>query len=283
MELIAEAYGFMRDGFGLTTDELADIFDEWNGGELESYLIEITAKILRFKDSETGKPLVDLVLDKAGQKGTGKWTSQLALDLGVPIPTIDAAIVARILSSQKEARVEAARQIKGVTNGGDGEWTDAMKDHVRDALYAAKICSYAQGMNLIRAGSDEFDWHINLSEVARIWQGGCIIRAKFLGRIKEAYLRDPNLANLLLDAEFKDRMEQAQAGWRGVVSASMQQGLPALAMSASLGYFDMYRAASLPLNLTQAQRDFFGSHTYERVDQPELGFVHTEWEEISEQ
>jgi 6-phosphogluconate dehydrogenase len=280
MQLIAEAYGLFRDGFGLNADEMADIFDEWNHSDLESYLIEITAKILRFKDPETGKPLVDLVLDKAGQKGTGKWTSQIALDLGVPIPTIDAAIVARVLSSQKEARVEASKQIGVQTTGKFERLDDAVKNYIHDALYASKICSYAQGMNLIKAGSDEFGWNINLSEIARIWQGGCIIRAKFLGRIKEAYLRNPNLLNLLLDGEFKSTIERAQTGWRTVVTRASQQGLPVLAMSSSLGYFDMYRTANLPLNLTQAQRDFFGSHTYERVDKPELGFIHTEWEEL---
>jgi 6-phosphogluconate dehydrogenase len=282
MQLIAEAYGLFRDGFGLSTDEMAEIFEEWNRGDLESYLIEITAKILRVKDPETGKPLVDLVLDKAGQKGTGKWTSQIALDLGVPIPTIDAAIVARVLSSQKADRVEASAQIRGGTTGKFGELSEAMKGYVHDALYASKICSYAQGMNLIKAGSEEFGWEINLSEVARIWQGGCIIRARFLGKIKEAYLRNPDLGNLLLDGEFKSKMEQSQPGWRTIVSTAQQQGLPVLAMSSSLGYFDMYRTANLPLNLTQAQRDFFGSHTYERVDKPELGFVHTEWEELLE-
>ena len=280
MQLIAEVYGIMRDGFGLSTDEMAEIFAEWNRGDLESYLIEITAKILRVKDPETGKPLVDLVLDKAGQKGTGKWTSQIALDLGVPIPTIDAAIVARVLSSQKDARVEASTLVNAHTTGKFADSGEELKGYLHDALYASKICSYAQGMNLIKAGSDEFKWDINLSEVARIWQGGCIIRAKFLGKIKEAYLRTPSLANLLLDAEFKAKMEQAQTGWRIVVSTAMQQGLPVLAMSSSLGYFDMYRTADLPLNLTQAQRDFFGSHTYERVDKPEQGFVHTEWEEL---
>jgi len=278
MELIAEAYGIMRHGFGQGVDQLADIFDEWNRGDLESYLIEITAKILRVKDEDTGKPLVDLILDKAGQKGTGKWTSQLALDLGVPIPTIDAAIVARVLSSQKEARVEASKRISVRTTGKYGQLTETVKGYIHDALYASKICSYAQGMNLIKTGSDEFGWNINLSEIARIWQGGCIIRAKFLGKIKEAYLRTPDLRTLLLDDEFNSKIDKAQSGWRIIVSTSMQQGLPLLAMSASLGYFDMYRAANLPLNLTQAQRDFFGSHTYERVDKPELGFVHTEWE-----
>jgi 6-phosphogluconate dehydrogenase len=278
MQLIAEAYGLMRNGFGVSVEKLADIFDEWNRGDLESYLIEITAKILRVKDPQTGKPLVDLVLDKAGQKGTGKWTSQLALDLGVAIPTIDAAIVARTLSAQKNERVEASKEISVQTTGKYDSFSDAMQNYVHDALYAAKICSYAQGMNLIKAGSEAFGWNINLGEVARIWQGGCIIRAKFLGRIKEAYLRNPKLSNLLLDSEFNSKMAQTQTGWRMVVSAAMQHGLPVLAMSSSLGYFDMYRSAQLPLNLTQAQRDFFGSHTYERVDKPELGFIHTEWE-----
>src|SRR6266566_4920266 len=282
MQLIAEAYDVMRNGFGLEAPEMADIFDEWNRGDLESFLIEITAKILRVKDPETGKPLIDLVLDKAGQKGTGKWTSEVALDLGIVIPTIDAAIVTRILSSQKDARVAASKQLGGRTTGNLDRLSDAVKGYVHDALYASKICSYAQGMNLIKAGSDEFGWNINLSEVARIWQGGCIIRAKFLGRIKEAYLRNPSLANLLLDNEFKSKIEQAQPGWRKVVRTALQQGLPVLAMSSSLGYFDMYRTANLPLNLTQAQRDFFGSHTYERADKPELGFVHTEWEELLE-
>ena len=282
MQLIAEAYGVMRNGFRVSVDELADIFDEWNRGDLESYLIEITAKILRVTDEETGQPLVDLVLDKAGQKGTGKWTSQIALDLGVPIPTIDAAIVARTLSSQKDARVEASQKIRAVTGDKSMKFSEAVKASVHDALYASKVCSYAQGMNLIKAGSDEFGWNINLSEVARIWQGGCIIRARFLGKIKEAYLRDPALASLLVDEEFNSKIEQAQPGWRNVLADSMRQGLAVLSMSSSLGYFDMYRSANLPLNLTQAQRDFFGSHTYERVDAPEPGFVHTEWEELLE-
>ncbi len=282
MQLIAEVYGLMRDGFGLSTVEMADIFDEWNRGDLESYLIEITAKILRVKDPETGKPLVDLVLDKAGQKGTGKWTSQIALDLAVPIPTIDAAIVARVLSSQKGARLEASKAINARTTGEFTAFSEKLKGYLHDALFASKICSYAQGMNLIKAGSEEFKWNINLSEIARIWQGGCIIRAKFLGKIKEAYLRAPGLGNLLLDDEFNSKIEQGQSGWRVVVSTAMQQGLPVLAMSSSLGYFDMYRTANLPLNLTQAQRDFFGSHTYERTDKLEQGFIHTEWEELLE-
>ena len=282
MQLIAETYDVLRNGFKLTADEMADVFEEWNEGELESYLIEITAKILRVKDPETGKPLVDLVLDEAGQKGTGKWASQLALDLGIPIPTIDAAITARNLSARKSERVAASKIISVRATGKYSGLSSQFKDVLRDALYASKICSYAQGMNLIKAGSDEFKWNINLSEVARIWQGGCIIRARFLKKIKEAYLKDPNLKNLLLNEAFNSRVESAQANWRIVVSTAMQQGLPILAMSASLGYFDMYRTANLPLNLTQAQRDFFGSHTYKRVDKPDVGAIHTEWEELLE-
>ena len=277
MQLIAEAYDVMRSGLGMEASQMADVFEEWNETELESYLIEITAKILRVTDPETGKPLVDLVRDQAGQKGTGRWTSELALELGVPIPTIDAAIAARTISSLREDRLDASRMFPaGQSKAELPQSTLAM---LKDALYASKICSYAQGMNLIKRGSDEFDWQIDLSEVARIWQGGCIIRAKFLGRIKDAYQRDSNLKSLLLDQEFASRINETQANWRRVVALAMESGIPMLAMSASLGYFDMYRSAQLPLNLTQAQRDFFGSHTYERTDKPELGFIHTEWEE----
>jgi len=282
MQLIAEAYDMMRKILGLEATEMADIFDEWNRGDLESFLIEITAKILRVKDEETGQPLVNLVLDKAGQKGTGKWTSQTALDLGVVIPTIDAAIVGRTLSSIKSERVEASREINGpagVKYAGDKR---AMIDAIHDALYASKICSYAQGMNLIREGSNEWNWNINLGEVSRIWKGGCIIRARFLDKIKQAYQRRADLPNLLLDPDFKAWVEEAQPNWRLAVTTAMAHGVPALAMAASLSYFDMYRTANLPLNLTQAQRDLFGSHTYERIDNPESGFVHTEWEALLE-
>jgi 6-phosphogluconate dehydrogenase len=281
MQLIAEAYDLMRNVLGLGTEEMADIFDEWNRGDLESYLIEITGKILRVQDPETGRPLVDLILDKAGQKGTGKWTSQVALDLGVVIPTIDAAIIARTISGLKEERVEASREIRGpsgVRFSGDKR---AMIEAIHDALYASKICSYAQGMNLMHAASNHWNWDINLGEVARIWKGGCIIRAQFLDRIKQAYHRHPDLPNLLLDPEFKAWVEEAQPNWRNAVTTAMQHGTPALAMAASLSYFDMYRTANLPLNLTQAQRDFFGSHTYERVDKPDQGPIHTEWEELA--
>ncbi|HKZ77806.1 MAG TPA: NADP-dependent phosphogluconate dehydrogenase [Pyrinomonadaceae bacterium] len=282
MQLIAEAYDLLRHLLGYSAGEIADVFSEWNKGELESYLIEITAEILRVKDKETGKPLVELVLDKAGQKGTGKWTSQVAQDLSVAIPTIEAALVARNISTLKNERVNASKEIKGPIperlQGDNMQIVAAIKD----ALYASKICSYAQGLDLIRAGSVEWKWGINLSEVARIWQGGCIIRARFLGEIKEAFQRQPDLPNLLLDSEFERRMGQAQSGWRLILCNAFQMGIPTLAMAASLSYFDMYRTANLPLNLTQAQRDLFGSHTYERVDRPELGFVHTEWEELLE-
>jgi 6-phosphogluconate dehydrogenase len=278
MQLIAEAYDLLRNVLRLQAEEMAEIFDEWNRGDLESYLIEITAKILRVKDKETGKPLVDLVLDKAGQKGTGVWTSQIALDLGIAVPTIDAAIVARTVSAQKEQRIRASMEMSGPpARPFEGDKREMVKA-IHDALYASKICSYAQGMSLIQQGSISFKWSIDLSEVARIWQAGCIIRARFLRRIKEAYQRRADLPNLLLDTEFKARIEQSQIGWRGVLGIALEHGVPMLAMSSSLGYFDLYRSANLPLNLTQAQRDFFGSHTYERVDKPELGPIHTEWE-----
>jgi 6-phosphogluconate dehydrogenase len=281
MQLSAEAYDVMRKGLGMDANQMADVFDVWNGSELESYLIEITAKILRLREPNSGRPLVDLVRDQAGQKGTGRWTSELALELAVPIPTIDAAIAARTISSLRDERLEASEKLN-VRTAKDLRFNESALPMLKSALYASKICSYAQGMNLIKRGSEEFGWQINLSEVARIWQGGCIIRAKFLGRIKDAYTRDAALKSLLLDAEFSSNIIDAQLDWRRMVTTAVQSGIPVLAMSASLGYFDMYRSAQLPLNLTQAQRDFFGSHTYERVDKPELGFVHTEWEELLE-
>jgi len=282
MQLIAEAYDIMRRALGMSADEMADVFDEWNRGDLESFLIEITAKILRVKDPETGLPLVDLVLDKAGQKGTGKWTSDIALELGVIIPTIDAAVDTRNLSARKAERVEASRHVAGPRGASPVGDRAEMIACVRDALYASKICSYAQGMNLIRAGSEHWNWGIDLGETARIWKGGCIIRAQFLGKIKDAYGRRADLPNLLLDPDFNDYMQRAQANWRRAVTTAMQLGIPVPGMSASVGYFDTYRTADLPLNLTQAQRDFFGSHTYERTDKPGAGAVHTEWEELLE-
>jgi 6-phosphogluconate dehydrogenase len=280
MQLIAESYDIMRRALGLSASELADVFGQWNEGSLNSFLIEITAKIFSVKDSETGKPLVDLVLDKAGQKGTGKWTSQVALDLGVVIPTIQAAIDSRVLSSLKEERVEASKQLSGPQTRYSGDRQELIAA-VHDALYASKICSYAQGMNLIRAGSEQHRWNINLGEVSRIWKGGCIIRAQFLDKIKQAYQRRADLPNLLLDPDFKAWVLEAQPRWRQAVTTAQSLGIAVPAMSASLAYFDSYRTAELPQNLTQAQRDFFGSHTYQRVDKPELGFIHTEWEELA--
>jgi 6-phosphogluconate dehydrogenase len=277
MQLIAEAYDILRSAARLEADELADIFDEWNRGPLESFLIEITAKIFRLKDEETGKPLVDLVLDKAEQKGTGKWTTQEALDEGIPIPTIAAAIDARVLSSMKDERLVASKKIKGPRVQRSRIDKQKLIRAVHDALYASKICSYAQGLSLIRKGSDEYKWNVNLSEMARIWKGGCIIRARFLNSIMNAYNRQPDLANLLLDDEFNRWIQSAQANWRLAVKTAHTIGVPVPAMGASLSYFDSYRAARLPQNLTQAQRDYFGSHTYERLDHPERGHMHTDW------
>jgi 6-phosphogluconate dehydrogenase len=278
MQLIAEAYDILRRVLGMNDEQLAATFAEWNKGLLDSYLIQITSEVFRVKDEETGKPLVDLVLDKAGQKGTGKWTAQVALDLGIVIPTINAAIEARFISAQKDERVEASKVINGPQVSALGDEGRELVDAVHDALYASKICSYAQGFNLIRAGSEEWNWNINLSEMARIWKGGCIIRARFLDRIKAAYQRDPTLKNLLLDEDFRAWMQTAQDKWRTCISTAQQHGVPVLAMAASLAYFDSYRTASLPQNLTQAQRDYFGAHTYERIDKPELGAIHTDWE-----
>jgi 6-phosphogluconate dehydrogenase len=272
MQLIAEAYDILHRGMGLEAEALADVFARWNKGPLESFLIEITAKIFRVRDPETKKPLVDVVNDAAGQKGTGKWTAQVALELAVPIPTIAAAIDARVLSSMKAERRTAATKLRGPSGGG----SDAkLVDDVERALYAAKVCSYAQGMSLIRAGATEYKWAIDLREVARIWKGGCIIRARFLDDIMRAYEREPGLSNLLLDDGFASAVSAADAPWRRVVGLAQASGIPVPAMSASLAYYDSYRTARLPQNLTQAQRDAFGSHTYERTDRP--GFVHTDW------
>ncbi|HEY0160959.1 MAG TPA: NADP-dependent phosphogluconate dehydrogenase [Thermoanaerobaculia bacterium] len=272
MQLIAEAYDILRRGLGMDAAQIADVFDEWNRGPLQSFLIEITAKIFRKQDEETGGPLVDKILDKAGQKGTGKWTAQVALDLAVPIPTIAAAIDARVLSSMKTERVAASSVLPGPT--GSQPVAVSVED-VHDALYAAKICSYAQGFALIQAGSKEWKWNIDLREIARIWKAGCIIRAKFLDAIMQAYERQPGLPNLLLDESF--RIDQPR--WRRAVAYAQGAGIAVPAFASSLAYFDSYRTASLPQNLTQAQRDFFGAHTYQRNDRgDDAPFVHTDWE-----
>ncbi len=275
MQLICEAYAIMSSVLGLTTDELADVFAEWNRGDLDSYLIDITAQIFRKKDPETGKPMVDVILDKAGQKGTGIWTLQSAIQQSVVISTINAAVEARVVSSGKEERVHASKilpQPKVEKFRGD---RDELVTAVRDALYASKIVSYAQGMELLGAASKQFNWNLNFGDIATIWRGGCIIRAKFLNRIVEAYERDRALHNLLLDSYFTDIIARTQHNWRRAIAVAVQQGVAVPAFSASLGYFDSYRQARLPANLLQAQRDFFGAHTYERVDRP--GVFHTEW------
>jgi 6-phosphogluconate dehydrogenase len=278
MQLIAEAYEMLRRGLGADAEELAGIFDEWNKGPLESFLIEITAHIFRVKDPETGAPLVDKVLDKAGQKGTGKWTAQIALDLAVPIPTIAAAIDARVLSSMKDERVSASKVLQGPSETAQVSDRKQFIKDVHDALYVSKICSYAQGMALIQAGSKEWNWSIDMREMARIWKAGCIIRARFLDSIMRAYERKPDLLNLLLDDEFSADAQKSQASWRRAVAFAQANGIAVPSMSASLSYFDAYRSAELPQNLTQAQRDYFGSHTYQRNDKgAETPFVHTDW------
>src|SRR5579872_2298226 len=277
MQLIAEAYDLLQKGLGLSASELADIFAEWNRGTLESFLIEITAKIFSVSDPKTNKPLVEQILDKAGQKGTGKWTEQIALDLGVAIPTIAAAIDSRVLSSMRDERLVASQQLEGPK---DARYKGDKKEFIKavhDALYASKVCSYAQGMSLIQHGSKEFNWSINMREMARIWKGGCIIRARFLDTIMQAYEQQPDLKNLLLFGQFRDAIRAAEPAWRKVIMTAFELGIPAPAMSASLCYFDSYRSTRLPQNLTQAQRDFFGSHTYQRVDDPNGPFVHTDW------
>ena len=262
MQLIAESYEVLRQLLALEAPQLADIFADWNKGQLDSYLIEITAKVLRKKDPETGKWLVDLILDKAGQKGTGKWMSQIALDLGVPIPTINAAVEGRILSAYKSDRVNASKVLTGPKVDpykGDAKELIAA---VHDALYASKICSYAQGMFMMKAASDEYKWSLDLGEIARIWKGGCIIRAQFLDLIKAAYRKNPGLPNLMLDDHFRAWVTNAQPRWRSVVRLAQERGIPVLAMSSSLAYYESIRAERLQLNLTQGQRVFFGAHNY---------------------
>ena len=275
IQLICEAYAILKDILEMQAPELADVFAEWNKGELDSYLIEITSEIFRKIDPDTGRPLVDMILDKAGQKGTGIWTLQSAIRQSVVISTINAAVEARVISSRKEER-EAASKILPQPRarkftGNRTRFVDA----IRDALYASKIVSYAQGMELLRSGSTEYKWNLNLGDIATIWRGGCIIRAKFLNRIVEAYQRDPALHNLLLDRYFTRAIRKAQRNWRVAVTTAIKHGVPVPAFSASLAYFDSYRSAWLPANLLQAQRDFFGAHTYERIDKP--GVFHTEW------
>ena len=276
MQLIAEAYDILHRGIGLNNESLHEVFADWNRGELESYLIEITADIFTKTDPESGQAVVDLILDEAAQKGTGKWTSQNALDLGAPTPTINAAVESRIVSAYKEERVAASDVLSGPEPRISMDSQEVIH-LVRDALYAAKICSYAQGFALMRMASAEYDYHLDYGEISRIWRGGCIIRAKFLDDIRQAYKRDPDLPNLMIDSEFAKAMNARQAALRKVVALAAENGIPALAFSSALAYFDAYRSARLPANLTQAQRDYFGAHTYRRIDRD--GSFHTEWTE----
>lgn len=277
MQLIAEAYDVMKNGLGLTNEQLQATFAEWNTtDELNSYLIEITADIFKYIDPETGKHLVDLILDSAGQKGTGRWTIMSSLELGVPIPTMYAAVNARVMSAYKEERVAASKELPGPTETYPGDKL-AFVNKVRDALYCSKMCSYAQGMALIAKASAEYKYNISLPESARIWKGGCIIRAGFLDKIRKAFAENPGLPNLLLAPEFKQSILDRQDAWREVLVLANKLGIPVPAFSASLDYFDSYRRADLPQNLTQAQRDYFGAHTYERVDKPRGEFFHTDW------
>ncbi|WP_415816170.1 NADP-dependent phosphogluconate dehydrogenase [Mesobacillus thioparans] len=277
MQLISESYFMLKHVLGLSAEELHEVFAEWNKGELDSYLIEITADIFTKKDDETGKPLVDVILDTAGQKGTGKWTSQSALDLGVPLPIITESVFARFISAMKQERVEASKVLSGPeTKPFDGDKKEFIES-IRKALYLSKICSYAQGFAQMRAASEEYDWNLNYGEIAMIFRGGCIIRAQFLQKIKEAYDRNPELKNLLLDPYFKEIAESYQQSLREIISAAVLNGIPVPSFSAALSYFDSYRTETLPANLIQAQRDYFGAHTYQRIDKE--GIFHTEWME----
>ena len=277
MQLIAEAYDLMKNALGLSGQELHEVFSKWNTtDELNSFLIEITADIFTQVDSTTDLPLVDSILDAAGQKGTGRWTVVSSLELGVPIPTMYAAVNARVMSAYKEERVAAAKDLNVTTGTYDGD-KQAFINKIRDALYCSKMCSYAQGMALLSKASQEFNYQLNLAETARIWKGGCIIRAGFLNKIKKAFNENPSLPNLLLAPEFKQTILDRQDAWREVLAVSNKLGIPVPAFSASLDYFDSYRRDRLPQNLTQAQRDYFGAHTYERIDKPRGEFFHTEW------
>jgi 6-phosphogluconate dehydrogenase len=275
MQLICEAYDLMRKLLGMTPDEMHKVFSEWNKGDLDSYLIEITADILAYKDTD-GNPLVDKIMDRAGQKGTGKWTSIAALDEGVPLTLISEAVYARCLSAIKEERVNASNKFKSVEPNFIGNKEDFIKD-ISKALYAAKIISYAQGYSLMKSAAKTYNWNLNYGGIALTWRGGCIIRSRFLGKINEAYTNNPELENLMLDEYFKEELEKAEASFRKVIAAAVLNGIPVPALSSALAYFDGYKSANLPANLLQAQRDYFGAHTYERVDTPKGEFHHTNW------
>ncbi len=275
MQLICEAYQLMRDYLGMSADEMHEVFAQWNAAELDSYLIEITRDILAFKD-EDGAPIVDKILDTAGQKGTGKWTGIAALDEGVPLTLIGEAVFARCLSAMKDERVHASTVLTGPKPRFTGDRAAFLND-IRRALFASKIISYAQGYTLMRAAANTYGWNLNFGGIALMWRGGCIIRSVFLGKIKEAFDNNPALTNLLLDPYFCDTIQAADASWRRVCAAALQNGIPAPAFTTALTYYDGYRCANLPANLLQAQRDYFGAHTYERLDRPRGEFFHTNW------
>jgi 6-phosphogluconate dehydrogenase len=277
MQMICEAYDLMQGLAGMAPAEIGETFERWNEGVLDSYLMEISADVLQQVDPVTGQPFVDVVLDAAGQKGTGKWTSVNALDLGVPAPTIADAVFARCISALKEERVAASKVLTGPARERVDEDQQTLLQAIHDALYCSKICSYAQGFQLMREAQNEYDWTLNFGEIAQIWRGGCIIRAVFLQKITEAYRREADLANLLLDPYFKDAIDRAQGNWRRVVALAAQHGVPTPSFASSLAYYDSYRSGRLPQNLLQAQRDYFGAHTYERVDQPRGRFFHIDW------
>ncbi|MBX3462461.1 MAG: NADP-dependent phosphogluconate dehydrogenase [Planctomycetes bacterium] len=275
MQLIAECYDLMQNVLGMSYPQMADAFAAWNQGFLESFLVEITARILRAVDPQTRQPMLDVIVDRAGQKGTGKWTSEMALRYGVPTPTMHAAVEARCLSARKEDRVAASQRLRGPSP--TARFDPALLDAVRDALYCSKICSYAQGLDLLAAADADKNWGLDYGEIARIWKGGCIIRARFLRSIQAAFANQRQLPNLLLDPELGGFLQQHQGAWRRVVALAAEHGVPVLAMGASLSYFDSYRRARLPQNLTQAQRDLFGAHTFERTDRPVGEAFHHDW------
>src|SRR5882672_4863970 len=275
MELICEAYNLMKTGLGLTADQMNPVFDQWNQGELNSYLIEITRDILAFKDTD-GQPLVDKILDTAGQKGTGKWTVISSQDLGIPITLIAEAVYSRTISALKDDRVAASKKLKGPKPTIKGDQKKFIED-IRHALYASKIMSYAQGYMLMRAAANEYKWNLNYGGIALMWRGGCIIRSAFLGKIKEAFQEKPKLTNLLLAPFFKKAIKASQRSWRNVIAIAAKKGIPVPAFSTALSFYDGYRTERLPANLLQAQRDYFGAHTYQRVDKPRGEFFHTNW------
>lgn len=275
MQLICEVYQIMRDLLGMSAEEMHRVFKEWNEGELSSYLIEITRDILAYKDTD-GKPLIDKILDSAGQKGTGKWTGITALDMGIPLTLIGEAVFARCLSAIKDERILSSNVLGGPVPKFIGDKKQFIAD-MHDALYASKIVSYAQGYALMRAAANEYNWDLNYGGIALVWRGGCIIRSVFLGKIKEAFETNPSLHNLLLDPFFKDKIEKSQVGWRRLVASAITNGIPIPALSSALTYFDGYRCENLPANLLQAQRDYFGAHTYERIDKPRGEYFHTNW------